>query len=228
MSALWMPWKANGYLFLYEKIKERFTRVLTPLVWLLSRAGIHPNIITVLGLVLSLAAGVIYSTGSFFWAAWVVVLAGCCDIMDGRLARRTGKASKLGAFVDSTLDRYSDFFVLSGLAWLFAGGGHLWGSKSEEVSSFYSPLTILIIVAAMAGSQMVSYTRARAEGIGIDCKVGFMQRPERITLLVVGSLIASIPGIGIPAIKGTLAVLALLSNITAIQRIMFIKNRLIG
>lgn len=194
---------------------------------LLARIGVHPHVLSVAGLILSIMAGLVYSTGTFFWAAWVVALAGTCDVLDGVLARRTNKNSTFGAFFDSALDRYSDGFILMGLAWYFAGGTILLESHEQDIVSFQSPWAVVCIIMAIAGSFMVSYTRARAEALGLDCRVGLMQRPERLTLLIIGSLLGAIPAIGLILIKSTLLVLALLSNFTAIQRIIYVRNQLL-
>ncbi len=211
--------------FLSNKNRERYLRIISPVGHFLGRLGIHPNVLSVTGLILSALAGLVFSTGSFFWGAWVVVLAGTCDALDGTLARETNKASKFGAFFDSILDRFGEILIFLGLAWHFSGGGvFLEGGK---VSAGQSPVAVLLIVLAITGSIMVSYTRARAEGLGLTCNVGFMQRPERITLLVIGALLGSIPLIGGILIKVTLLVLAVLSNFTALQRIVHVRNQLL-
>ncbi|UCF56944.1 MAG: CDP-alcohol phosphatidyltransferase family protein [Deltaproteobacteria bacterium] len=209
----------------WEKNKERYLRIITPLRKVLTRLGVHPNILSIAGLILSIVAGFVYSTGSFFWAAWIVVLAGTCDALDGELARQTGKNSRFGAFFDSALDRYSDGFILIGLGWYFAGGPMLLGAQGKGTVGVQSPWVVVFIIMAMAGSFMVSYTRARAEALGLDCKIGLMQRPERITLLIIGSLLGSVPVVGPMFIKATLLVLAVSTNITAIHRIIHVRNQ---
>jgi CDP-diacylglycerol--glycerol-3-phosphate 3-phosphatidyltransferase len=177
-------------------------------------------------LVLSALAGLIYSHGLFFWAAWLVVLAGICDSLDGQIARQTNKRSAFGAFFDSTLDRYSDMFSLIGLAYHFAGGLDFLAVHGGKASVESCPWTVMVITLAIGGSFMVSYTRARAEGLGMECKGGLMQRPERLLLLIIGSLLGSIPVVGPTVMKLTLLVLAVSANITTIQRILFIRNQL--
>ena len=113
-----------------------------------------------------------------------------------------------------------------GLAYYFAGGQFFTETPIKEIEADTSPWTVVIIFLAMAGSFMVSYSRARAEGIGIECKSGLMQRPERMVLLIIGSLLGSIPGIGIILMKCTLLVLAVSTNITAMYRIWTVRNRL--
>ena len=213
--------------FLIEKFRERYFRIIKPMGNVLARIGIHPNVLSVFGLILSIIAGVIYSTGSFFWAACMVIIAGTCDALDGQLARQTDKQSTFGAFFDSTLDRYSDMFLLIGLAYHFAGGQAFTLYHDSKSIDSSSPWTVFVIVIAMAGFFMVSYTRARAEGLGVDCDVGLMQRSERIVLLIIGSLLGSIPLIGPILLKATLIALAILSNFTAIHRMVYVRNQLL-
>jgi CDP-diacylglycerol--glycerol-3-phosphate 3-phosphatidyltransferase len=210
-----------------ERTRERYFKIVGPVADLFARAGIHPNILSIAGLLLSIIAGLIYCHGNLFWAAWVVVLAGICDSLDGRIARQTNKKSDFGAFFDSTLDRYSDMFHLIGLAYYFAGGRPFLMPPEAGGSSEVSPWTVIAIIFAIAGSFMVSYTRARAEGLGMECKAGMMQRPERITLLVIGSLLGAIPVVGTLLLKLVLLALAVSTNLTAGYRILFIKNRML-
>ncbi len=211
--------------FLSEKTKARYLKIITPIAKVLSRLGVHPNILSLAGLIFSLAAGFAFSTGAFFWGAWIVVLAGMCDTMDGEIARQSGKNNRFGAFFDSTLDRYSDAFILLGMGWYFAGGPILFGVEGDDAAGVQSWWAVIFVITALAGSFMVSYTRARAEALGFECRIGLMQRPERITLLVIGSLLGSIPVAGLILIKITLLVLALSSHITAIHRMVHIRSQ---
>jgi CDP-diacylglycerol--glycerol-3-phosphate 3-phosphatidyltransferase len=152
-----------------------------------------------------------YRQGHFFYAGVMVVLAGACDVLDGKLARETNKMTKFGALMDSTIDRYSEILLFLGLAIFFYG-------KHSHV--------IYPIIFAIAGSFMVSYIRARAEGLGLECRVGLMQRPERITWLAIGSVLGGIPKYGIYVVIVTIWFIAVLANITVIQRIVFIRNEL--
>lgn len=213
------------FVFLSETNRQRYLRIISPLGNCFLRAGVHPNILSVLGLVFSLFAGFLYSSGSFFWAGWVVVLSGTCDVLDGQLARESGKASRFGAFFDSTLDRFGEIFMFLGLAWYFAGGR--WTQEGGG-GDLESPWTVFLVLLALAGSLMVSYTKARSEALGVECKVGWMQRPERITLLIIGSLLGALPVLGELLVKTTLFLLAVLSNITAVQRIWHVKHALSG
>ena len=209
--------------FISNRNRERYLRVVGPVGDLFARAGIHPNVLSLTGLVLSAGAGLLYSQGRFFWAAWVVLFAGICDTLDGHIARQTNKNNPFGAFFDSTLDRYSDMFLFVGLAYYYAGGISL---SPTEIHGQASPWTVVVIILAIAGSFMVSYTRARAEGLGVQCKAGMMQRPERITLLIIGSLLGSIPAVGPLLMKLTLLALAVSVNLTALYRMYYVRNHL--
>ena len=211
--------------FLSEKDRERYLRIIKRLRRVLARLGVHPNILSVAGLVLSMAAGFVYSTGAFFWAAWIVVLAGTCDTLDGELARQTGRDNRFGAFFDSVLDRYSDGLILMGLGWYFAGGPTLLWGGSDGSGGARSTWAVIFVIMAIVGSFMVSYTRARAEGLGLECKTGLMLRPERITLLIIGSLLGAIPVLGLVFVKVTLLILAVSTNITAIHRMIHVRNQ---
>lgn len=211
------------FVFISERNRQRYLSAVGPVGDLFARAGVHPNVLSCVGLLFSAGAGLLYSQGRFFWAAWVVLLAGICDTLDGHIARRAKKNSAFGAFFDSTLDRYSDMFLFVGLAYYYAGGSSL---SSEQPGAQGSPLTVVVIVLAIAGSFMVSYTRARAEGLGVQCKAGMMQRPERVTLLIIGSLLGSIPAIGGYFMRATLVLLALSVNLTALYRMYYVRSRL--
>lgn len=207
--------------FISNRNRERYLRVVGPVGNFFARAGVHPNVLSLTGLALSAGAGFLYSQGRFFWAAWVVLLAGICDTLDGHIARQTNKNNPFGAFFDSTLDRYSDMFLFIGLAYYYAGGRPL---SVDEIHGEASPWTVVVIILAIAGSFMVSYTRARAEGLGVQCKAGMMQRPERITLLIIGSLLGSVPVVGALLMKLTLVVLAVSVNLTALYRMYYVRN----
>jgi len=217
----------GNFALLSDGTRERYFQIVGPVGNLLARLGVHPNALSLAGLVLSLFAGLIYSAGAYFWGAWAVALAGTCDALDGRLARQTGKNSTFGAFFDSTLDRFGEVFIYLGLAWHFSGGEVLLKGESGNPLHFQSPWAVLWIILAVSGSFMVSYTRARAEGLGIDCKVGWMQRPERMVLLIIGSLLGSIPVIGVLLLKVTLLLLAIFTNFTAVQRMIYVRGQLL-
>jgi CDP-diacylglycerol--glycerol-3-phosphate 3-phosphatidyltransferase len=188
-----------------------FATVIEPVARLLINLRVHPHVLTFSGLVISILAFNFYRQGLFFSAGVMVVLAGACDVLDGRLARETNRMSKFGALMDSTIDRYSEVLLFLGLAIFFY-------DKHSHI--------VYLIILAIAGSFMVSYTRARAEGLGIECKVGLMQRPERVTWLAIGSLLGAIPGFGIYLVIATIWFIAVFANITVVQRVIFIRNEL--
>jgi CDP-diacylglycerol--glycerol-3-phosphate 3-phosphatidyltransferase len=183
----------------------------------LARLGITPNTLTVLGLLLSCITAVVIAQGSLFIGGLLVLFAGIFDMFDGALARARNAASTFGAFLDSTLDRYSESIILFGLLWytLHAQAGVLhnsflipWPPGSEQ------PWMINLIYIAIVGSLMVSYTKARAEGLGLELKTGLLARPERVVILAIGLITST----GIWAVL----LLAVFSNVTAVERIIFI------
>lgn len=169
---------------------------------------ISPNFITVLGLVAGMAAGLSFGLDRPFAAAGLIVGCGLFDVLDGKVAIRARKKSLYGALFDSTLDRYSEFFIYLGLAYHFRKGWTLW-----------------VLFFTFLGSTMVSYTRARAEGLGFECKVGFMQRAERMILLFLGALLGPLLKLFDPVMTAVLILIALVSNITAIQRVFYIRRQ---
>jgi CDP-diacylglycerol--glycerol-3-phosphate 3-phosphatidyltransferase len=194
-----------------------FEIVIGPVTRFLVNLRVHPHVITFSGLAISILAFNFFRLGRFFWAGVMVVLAGVCDVLDGKLARETNRMSKFGALMDSTIDRYSEVIMLLGIAVFF---------RQTHVHIAY------LIILAIAGSFMVSYTRARAEGLGLECKVGLMQRPERITYLALGSLAGSVfmtlgwIKTGTYIVLGSIWFIAIFANITVIQRVIHIRNQL--
>ena len=196
--------------------------ITDPITGGLVAIGVQADHLTVFGLLLSLAASLAFFEGGFRFAALLMSLAGVCDILDGQVARRRGTSSRFGAFFDSTLDRLADSAVLAGIAGFYLI--HLVDLVIEpqhavlEIGRGLEPSTwarvSLVATTALIGSFMVSYTRARAEGLGLECKVGWFERPERMLLLIVAALF----GVG-PVMPGALIVLAVLSFVTATQRV---------
>ena len=160
----------------------------------LSLSRIHPNVLTFLGLVINIWAAALLAKGQFRAAGFVIIGAGLFDMVDGRVARETNRVTRFGAFFDSVLDRYSDLALLIGmLVW--------YGSINR---SGYVVLTAI----AMTACVMVSYARARAENVIPSCKVGFMERPERVVLVIIGALFDRMaPVLWIIAILGTISVI---------------------
>lgn len=155
-------------------VKERARGVLNPAVEILARASVTPTAVTVTGLVLAAGAGTLVALGRLRTGAVCLILSSLCDVLDGQLARRRGQASLFGAFLDSCLDRLGEGAVFLGLAVYLGPRGAGW---------------LALPVVALVGSMMVSYARARAEGLGLDGKVGVLERPERLALLILALLV---------------------------------------
>lgn len=166
--------------------------------------GVTPNHLTLIGLILSGIAGGFLAWGHFLTGAIVLLLGSLCDMLDGAVARETGRSSDFGAFLDSTVDRVAEMFVFAGLLVYFI----------REGSEFYALLSFL----AASGSFLVSYTRARAEGLGIPCQVGWMERPERLALLILACILGPV------ALRVVLWVLTLLVAWTSWQRIRHVRQ----
>lgn len=187
-------------------LKKWCLAVLRPLAHLFIRLGFTPDWLTLTGLVMNLGATVAFAKGYLHWGAIIMMMAGLCDILDGQVAREGRKETKFGALLDSTTDRYSEIFIYFGI------GAYLIGNDEWVASG--------ILFFAITGSLMVSYVRARAEGLGEDCKVGFMQRPERLIALALGSLL------GHHSLVFVLVLLAVTTNYTVVERLTYIRNRL--
>jgi CDP-diacylglycerol---glycerol-3-phosphate 3-phosphatidyltransferase len=152
-------------------------RGLNGLVRQIARLNPNPNLLSVIGLSINILAALLYGYGRFFYAGLVMIFANIFDLLDGRVARLTGRVTKFGAFLDSSLDRLSDMVVFLGIIIFYS-------RDTEYHSTLYAALT----GAALIGSVMVSYTSARAESLIPKCDVGFLRRPERVVLLILGSL----------------------------------------
>ena len=172
-------------------------RVTDPVVGVLARLGVSPNHLTVLGFLGNVGAAALAARGEFLPAGLVMLVASALDLLDGALARATGRASSFGAVFDATLDRLSEAAVLGGLAFYYAGRG-----EREE---------IVLCFAALAGSLLVSYVRAHALARGLELREGLFTRPERVLLLGGGLIISQV--------RIALWILAVLANATAIQRL---------
>ncbi len=182
--------------------KDRIAGWADPMARLLFRLKLRPNHLTILGLGASLLAAYAFARGAQRVAGGLLILSGLFDFFDGSLARLSGQVTPFGAFLDSVIDRYSDLVVLLGLLFLFIR----LGAKAE----------ILLTMAVLVGSVMVSYTKARAQSIGVACEVGLMERPERQICLIVGAVLNALPFV--------LWVLAILVNLTAVQRILYTRR----
>ena len=180
-------------------IGDFFGAIINRIVRWLALSKIHPNVLTFLGLLINIWAAWLFAQGSFRWAGVVVTGAAIFDMVDGRVARATSQVTRFGGFFDSVLDRYSDLALFMGLLVYY----------SSINRNFYIVLTAIV----MTGSVMTSYTRARAENAIPKCKVGFLERPERIVLIIIGALTLRMAQV--------LWVLAVLSNLTVIHRMIY-------
>src|SRR5579863_5916783 len=176
-----------------------FGWIIDAIVGALALSRVHPNVLTFIGLLINIWAAFLFAAGKFRWAGVVLIAAGLFDMVDGRVARETNRVTRFGGFFDSVLDRYSDLALLMGLLVYY-------GTINRP---FYVVLTAIV----MTGSVMVSYTRARAENTIPSCKVGFMERPERVVLFIIGALFDHMAPV--------LWVIAVLANITVIHRMVF-------
>lgn len=226
-------WKHNGQQFAYS--------VLNPVIKGLLKIGVTPNMVTFIGLFLNAVAAAIFILGAEFgdrdnhsyvaWGGFVILLGGLMDMIDGRLARIGNLANPYGALFDSVLDRYSEMIMFLGICYYLISYNYF--------------LSSLFAFIAMIGSIMVSYTRARAEGLGINCSVGIMQRPERILIVGISAILAGgfssflgsdvkidVPFLPFPIFEiitiftFPLFLLAIFTNITAINRLLFSKREL--
>ena len=174
--------------------------MLSVLRWL----RITPNEVTVAGTVLNMAAAGLVIAQHLVYAAIVFLIAGCFDMLDGALARLSQKTTPFGAFLDSTLDRVSEGVVFAGIAYLLATQGH--------------SVDVALVVLALLGSILVSYTRARAEALGVECKVGLMSRPERIILIALGLFFDVLPYV--------IYIMLALTAFTVVQRVVHTYRQL--
>lgn len=209
-----------------DRLQQGIYRIINPPVRAMIKLGITPNMVTTVGMLGNLAgaallvwAGTIAAQGGnpfgvFTWGGALIIAFSLFDMLDGQVARLGNMASTFGAMYDSVLDRYCEMFNLGGLAFYLIQRGEMWGA--------------LITFLALVGSLMVSYVRARAEGLDIECKIGFMQRPERVVVTAVGIIATGITGLSLKAgatfnpdviIIVAMAVIAMFANLTAFARI---------
>jgi CDP-diacylglycerol--glycerol-3-phosphate 3-phosphatidyltransferase len=175
------------------------SRIIGAMVRGLARRRINPNALTVIGVSINVLSGVLFGLGHFFWAGVILIVANLFDMLDGQVARRTGQVTRFGGFLDSTLDRVSDMAAFVGLMTFYA-----------RDTEYHSTLNVLLAGLAMVGSVLVSYASARAESLIPKCDVGFLRRPERVVLLIIGAL-STFPGSESPFANRMPAVLWILA-----------------
>jgi len=195
-----------------RRIQQRARHLVALLIRPLARLGVTPNTLTVIGLLISILTAVVIAQGYLVAGGLLVLFAGFFDMFDGAMARVLNTATTFGAFFDSTLDRYSESIILFGML--------VYALQRPDLHDIFWPFAheqlwmIAVIFIAVVGSLMVSYTKARAEGLGLECKTGLLARPERVVLLAIGLL----SGTSIWA----LALLAIFSQLTAIERVVYV------
>ncbi|HOT96729.1 MAG TPA: CDP-alcohol phosphatidyltransferase family protein [bacterium] len=189
-------------------VKTRFKQLIQPLVGSLVRYHLNPNWFTTFSFFIIVAAAVAFGRGALRLGATLMLLGGMLDMLDGAVARASNRVTRFGALYDSTLDRYAEIAVFFGFAYYFV--------HKTGMGAAHGLLISMVVFIAMAGSLMVSYVRARAEGLHFDCKVGVMQRPERLVLLSLGAYIND------TWLVVMLVVVAFFANLTAIQRLVYI------
>lgn len=177
-------------------------RITNPFMGILSRIGITPNALTLIGLAVSIVAAYVIATGHFFIGGLIVLVSGLFDLLDGALARFNKQATKFGAILDSIVDRISEAAIFCGLLFYFISKG--------------SNLEIILIFLVVVGSFLVSYVRARAEGLDLECQVGWFTRAERIVVLTIGLLLNQILII--------LWILAVFVYVTVFQRLYYLRK----
>ena len=182
--------------------KTRFQRLGDPVARALLRARVRPNHLTIVGLGVSILAALALSQGRLRVGALLLALAGLFDFFDGSLARLANSVSAFGAFLDSVVDRYSDLVVLLGVV--------LYYHRAADTQG------VLLTMITMVGTIMISYTKARAQSIGLACEIGLMERPERLIVLIAGATFNVLT----PAVIA----LAVLTNVTALQRIFYTRR----
>jgi len=187
---------------LSAKIGDTLGRVLDAIVRGFAASGVNPNFLTFIGFGINLLAAYLFAYGYFRWAGLTIILAGVFDMTDGRVARLEGRVTPFGGFYDSVMDRYSDLCLLIGLL-IYYG----------RINRF---LYVSLVAVAMIGSVMVSYSRARAENVIPSCKVGFLERPERVVLIIIGALFDRLAPV--------IWLIAVLSNVTVIHRIIYTRQ----
>ena len=197
---------------IWQSIIKGYLRLIEPVAALLVRERVNPNVLTTIGTVCTVSGGAAFATGHIMLAGWIIGLTAIFDVLDGMVARRTGQSTVFGAFYDSTLDRVADGALLGGIAWFFATD-----ATHRNLPIFAAAL------AGILGTFLVSYTRARAESLGIDAKVGIMQRAERIVILSVPQAFFGL-ALGGWVLAAVVVILAITAWITAVQRILFVRR----
>ena len=189
----------NANCMITRQIGRACNYLLLVIVRAFAATGVNPNVLTVIGFAINLLGAYLFAYGYFRWAGAAVFLAGLFDMLDGRVARLTNRVTPFGGFFDSVLDRYSDLCLMIGLLVFYGRINRFW--------------YVVLVAVAMIGSLMVSYARARAENLIRICKVGFLERPERMVLIIIGAVFDRMAPV--------LWIIAVLSTLTVIHRVVY-------
>ena len=203
-----VAYENKGFRFLPKSLILFTLKIFDRLSLFLVQLKIHPNYVSLAGLLAGLLVGLFYGLHYPVWALVFLLVSGMMDILDGKVATNGNRKTRFGAIFDSSLDRYSEFAMYLGLGFYFRHHWILW-----------------VLALAFLGSTMVSYTKARAEGLGFQCQLGIMQRAERLVLLILGTLFGLIINRFDQVMIITIIILAIASNLTAIQRIVFVYQQ---
>lgn len=201
-----------------QPVRDGFLRLVAPISQGLIRAQISPNVVSTLGAFIVLGAAAAFALGSAHWGGALVLVNGIFDLLDGQVARGGGRTTAFGAFYDSTLDRLGEMALFGGIAWWFVTGG---------VPAARAPVAMVMAIVAMGTSVLVSYTRARAEGLGYECKVGIAQRAERVLLLGAPTLFFGAGQDG-ALLFWIIVVLAAATSVTVVQRVAHVARLAAG
>ena len=198
----------SGFKLVSPKFQEGFIRLMMPVADFLKSLNMNPNTLTTFGTILTIVGSIFYALSYLRLGGLFIIFGAICDTLDGWIARDSGKKSNFGALYDSVMDRYSEIIMYFGIAVHFVRTDSYW--------------TSVAIFAAVGGSVMVSYVKAKAEGLGFEINVGMMQRPERITYIAVASIIGGLPYIDELFLMIAIWIIAVLANVTAMQRLVYV------
>jgi CDP-diacylglycerol--glycerol-3-phosphate 3-phosphatidyltransferase len=197
-----------------QSVRDGFGKLIDPLALVFIRLHVRPNFITTVGTLVIIASAAAFGLGWVRWGGLLLLLSGVFDLLDGRVARRADMTTTFGAFYDSTLDRVGESALFSGIAVYFLGGG----VPPERLT-----LAVVACFVGLAASLIVSYTRARAEGLGLTAQVGIAQRAERVLLLSVPTMFFGAGNRGM-LLFWIVVILALATSVTVVQRVLYVAR----
>ena len=199
--------------FLWKWFQNLVLQGFAPVINFFVKRKLNPNHFTTLGLLTSIITAYLFARGKLLSGGILMLVAGSFDLIDGKVARATNRVSKFGALYDSTLDRYAELLISYGLLYYYIKQAIIkWGNGNPDLSI----ITAVAVSVALGGAIMTSYVRARAEGLGLECKVGLMQRPERVVFIALGAILHQFHELTLVVV---IIFIAIFSNVTAIQRV---------